>query len=416
MGRRVIWIVLDSAGAGEMPDAEKYGDNGADTFGHILKTYPDADFHNMARLGLFDLEGTSFRIDKENTADINSKSTKEFGLDSKETCEIIGCYGKAKEMSNGKDTTTGHWEMIGLYTKIPFPTYPDGFPKEIIDEFVEKTGCGGVYGNKVASGTVIIEEYGDDHMKTGYPIVYTSADSVFQIAASEEKVGLEKLYEMCETAREILQGKHNVGRVIARPFVKTEGGYERTTNRRDYALPPDRDNVLVHLEENNIKTYAVGKIGDIFNNVGIYEGVHTNGNTDGMNKTLEYMDKVDEGLIFTNLVDFDMKYGHRRDVLGYKNALEEFDTWLGDKLIPSMKEDDIVIINADHGCDPTFKGTDHTREYIPVLIYGKNLKKGTNLGVINSFADIGKTVEEYLLENVIEDTASIGESFLDKII
>ena len=396
MGKRVIWIVLDSAGAGELPDADKYGDAGADTFGHILKTYPDAKFDNMARLGIFDLDETSFK-----------KSIDE---------DIIGCYGKAKEMSNGKDTTTGHWEMIGLYTKIPFPTYPDGFPKEIIDEFIEKTNCGGVYGNKVASGTVIIKEYGDEHMETGYPIVYTSADSVFQIAASEEKVGLEKLYFMCETARKILQGKHNVGRVIARPFIKTENGYERTTNRHDYALNPDNDNVLVHLKDNNVNTYAVGKIGDIFNNVGISEGVHTNGNTDGMNKTIEYMDKVDEGLIFTNLVDFDMKYGHRRDTEGYKKALEEFDSWLGEKLMPKLSDEDIVIINADHGCDPTYKGTDHTREYIPVLIYGKAIKQGVNLGVINSFADIGKTIEEYLLGNVVDNSDSIGESFLKKII
>ena len=395
MGRRVIWIVLDSAGAGEMPDADKYGDRGADTFGHILKTYPDSNFHNMAKLGLYDIDGTSFKAD------------------SKEG--IIGCYGKAKEMSNGKDTTTGHWEMIGLYTKIPFPTYPNGFPKEIIDEFIEKTNCGGIYGNKTASGVPIIQEYGDEHMKTGYTIVYTSADSVFQIAASEEKVGLENLYAMCETAREILQGEHNVGRVIARPFVTGKDGYERTSNRRDYALEPDRDNVLVHLQEHNIKTCGVGKIGDIFDNVGIDEGVHTNGNTDGMNKTIEYMNEISEGLIFTNLVDFDMKYGHRRDALGYKNALEEFDVWLGEKLIPNLTEDDIVIINADHGCDPTFKGTDHTREYIPVLIYGKKLKQGDNLGIINSFADIGKTVEEYLIGEVVSDTKSIGESFLDRI-
>ncbi|MBQ8912416.1 MAG: phosphopentomutase [Lachnospiraceae bacterium] len=406
MGRRVIWIVLDSAGAGEMPDADKYGDAGADTFGHILKTFPDARFDNMSKLGLFNIDGTSF----------NKSITDAANYDSDPESKIAGCYGKASEMSNGKDTTTGHWEMIGLYTKIAFPTYPDGFPKEIIDEFIEKTGCGGVYGNKVASGTVIIQEYGDEHMKTGYPIVYTSADSVFQIAASEEKVGLERLYEMCETARAILQGRYNVGRVIARPFITTETGYERTTNRRDYALPPDRDNVLVHLEEKNIRTYGVGKIGDIFDNVGISEGIHTNGNTDGMNKTMEYMEKVDEGLIFTNLVDFDMKYGHRRDVTGYKNALEEFDAWLGEKLIPAMTDDDIVIINADHGCDPTFKGTDHTREYIPVLIYGRKLKQGTNLGIINSFADIGKTIEEYLIGNVTTDTHSIGESFLGRII
>ena len=377
-----------------------YGDAGADTFGHILEKYPDAKFDNMARLGLYDIDGTSFR--------------------GKESADIIGCYGKAGEVSNGKDTTTGHWEMIGIYTKIPFPTYPDGFPKEIIDEFIERTGCGGIYGNKVASGTVIIGEYGDEHMQTGYPIIYTSADSVFQIAASEEKVGLDGLYRMCEIAREILQGQHNVGRVIARPFIKTDAGYERTTNRRDYALKPTRDNVLSYLEESGIKTYAVGKIGDIFNNVGIYEGVHTNGNPDGMSKTMEYLNKVDEGLIFTNLVDFDMKYGHRRDVLGYKDALEEFDAWLGGTLMPNMTEDDIVIINADHGCDPTYKGTDHTREYIPVLIYGKGIKQGQNLHIIDSFADIGATVYSYLAGRDMSEAnvgkSAIGKSFLDKIV
>lgn len=393
MGKRVIWIVLDSAGVGCLPDADKYGDANADTFGHILKEYPDAKFDNMAKLGLFNIEGTSFY---------------------KPASDVVGCYMKSKEMSNGKDTTTGHWEMIGIYTKEPFPTFPDGFPKEIIDEFVEKTGCGGVYGNKVASGTVIIEEYGKEHMQTGYPIVYTSADSVFQIAASEEKVGLEKLYAMCETARSMLTGSNGVGRVIARPFVTKGDGFERTSNRHDYALDPDEDNYLSHLKDNDVYTIGVGKIGDIFNNVGICEGVHTSGNKDGMNKTMDYIKVVDSGLIFTNLVDFDMKYGHRRDVLGYKNALEEFDEWLG-KLLGELSEDDILIINADHGCDPTYKGTDHTREYIPILVYGEKLKKGKNLGVKESFADIGKTIEEYLLGANVK-TNAIGTSFLNQLI
>jgi phosphopentomutase len=317
--------------------------------------------------------------------------------------------------------------MIGIYTKNPFPTYPDGFPKKLIGEFIEKTGCGSVYGNKVASGVPIIAEYGEEHMKTGFPIVYTSADSVFQIAASEEKTGLDNLYRMCTIARGILKGEHAVGRVIARPFVRIadedapEPHFERTSNRRDFALKPDHDNVLSHIKEAGLKVAAVGKISDIFAGTGITDEVHTTGNADGMAKTREYMDTVDAGLIFTNLVDFDMKYGHRRDVIGYRNALVEFDSWLGETL-EVLRDDDILIINADHGCDPTYKGSDHTREYIPLLIYGKNLKSGVNLGVRNSFADIGKTVERYLIgdrkcgEGDTEGKKDdIGSDFLDLI-
>lgn len=406
MGKRVIWIVLDSVGAGELPDAEKYDDVGADTIGHILDTYPDAKLDNLRKLGLGKINDTSFVSDDG---------------------ECIGCYGKSMEMSNGKDTTTGHWEMIGIYTKKPFPTYPDGFPQEIIDEFIEKTGCGGIYGNKVASGVPIIMEYGEEHMQTGYPIIYTSADSVFQIAASEEKVGLDNLYNMCQIARDILQGEHGVGRVIARPFVRIKdtseqsvdvkpiGAFERTANRRDYALKPSEDNILSHLKNAGKTVAAVGKISDIFNNVGITQEIHTTSNADGMQKTLDYMATVDEGLIFTNLVDFDMKYGHRRDTEGYKNALEEFDVWLGN-MLPNLKEDDLLIINADHGCDPTFKGSDHTREYIPILMYGKNIKSDYNIGTLKSFADIGKTVEEYLLgDDLVTETNAIGTSILEKI-
>lgn len=395
MGKRVIWIVIDSAGIGEEPDADKYGDVGSDTFGHILEKYKDADFTNMCKLGLKAIDGTSF-------------------YDESTVGDVIGCYGRGRELSNGKDTTTGHWEMIGINTENPFPTYPDGFPKEIIDEFISRTGCGDIYGNKVASGVPIIQEYGEDHMKTGYPIIYTSADSVFQIAASEEKVGLDGLYKMCQIAREMLQGKHGVGRVIARPFVRGENEFVRTSNRKDYALNPNEDNVLCHLRNAGAHVAAVGKISDIFNGVGIECEVHTKGNTDGMKKTEEYMESIESGLIFTNLVDFDMVYGHRRDVEGYKNALEEFDSWLG-KIIPKLSEDDILIINADHGCDPTFKGSDHTREYIPVLMYGKKLNKGVNLGTLSTFADIGKTVEDYLIGEV-KDTTAVGSSFLNKII
>lgn len=402
MSRRVIWIVLDSVGAGALPDADKFNDVGSDTLGHIIEEYPDIEIPNMRRLGLFNINDTSFKENSE---------VDKIGCDE----NIIGCYGKAAEKSNGKDTTTGHWEMIGIYTKKPFPTYPNGFPQAIIDEFIEKTGCGSIYGNMVASGVPIIAEYGEEHMKTGYPIIYTSADSVFQIAASEEKVGLENLYNMCKIARYILHGEHGVGRVIARPFVRNENGFERTSNRRDYALNPNADNVLVHLREKDIHVAAVGKISDIYNGVGIESEMHTSSNADGMSKTEEYMSLVKSGLIFTNLVDFDMKYGHRRDAYGYKNALEEFDAWLG-RIMKELSDEDIIIINADHGCDPKYRGTDHTREYIPVLLYGKKIKKNVNLGILDSFADIGMTVEEYLTGEKNKDTKAIGESFYGRVI
>ncbi|MDD6401928.1 MAG: phosphopentomutase [Lachnospiraceae bacterium] len=393
MGRRVIWIVLDSVGIGMLPDADKYDDVGADTLGHIIEKYPNINIPNMRYLGLDNISSISFQRPRE---------------------EKLGCFGKAMEMSCGKDTTTGHYEMIGIHTRIPFPTFKDGFPKEIINEFLAKTGCKGVLGNKVASGIPIIYEYGDEHMKTGYPIVYTSADSVFQIAASEETFGLDRLYEVCQIARDMLKGEWGVGRVIARPFIKKGDEFERTSNRRDYALSPDEDNVLVHLRKNNITVAGVGKISDIFNGVGVEKSVHTTSNADGMQKTIDYMDTVSEGLIFTNLVDFDMKYGHRRDVEKYMFGLEEFDKWLGN-LIPMLKDDDLLIINADHGCDPTYKGSDHTREYIPILIYGNNIKRNVDLGILDTFADIGKTVEEYLLGKELKNSKSIGNSFLNKL-
>lgn len=395
MAKRVIWIVLDSAGIGALPDASRFGDSGSDTFGHIISHYPNSAFPNMTKLGLRAISGTSFY----------KEQTKE---------AVIGCYGKAKELSDGKDTTTGHWEMIGIHTAHAFPTYPNGFPKDILDEFIKQTGCKGIYGNKVASGIPIIAEYGEAHMKTGYPIVYTSADSVFQIAASEEKVGLENLYKMCEIARNILVGEHGVGRVIARPFVRKGDGFERTSNRRDYALDPSAHNVLMHLKERDVRVMAVGKIDDIFHGSGIEKSVHTTGNTDGMQKTLDFMKTESSGLIFTNLVDFDMKYGHRRDVEGYQHALEEFDAWLK-TLFDRMTDDDLLVINADHGCDPTFFGTDHTREYIPILMYGKKIKKGVDIGIKSTFADIGKTVEEYLLGHAVDDPETIGTSFLHAI-
>lgn len=399
MGRRVFWIVLDSVGAGELPDASKFGDAGADTIGHIIEACPDVKLPNMCRLGLHKISGTSF-------VDYNS-----------ETKEVIGCYGKSKELSNGKDTTTGHWEMIGIHTANPFPTFPNGFPQDIIDEFIQKTGCGAIYGNKVASGIPIIEEYIDEHLKTGYPIVYTSADSVFQIAASEETVGLDRLYEMCQIARDMLQGERGVGRVIARPFVGTENSFERTSNRRDFALEPSHDNILCKLQEKGVKVVSIGKISDIFHHVGISESIHTDNNEDGMAKLTHQIMTLDKGLCFTNLVDFDMKYGHRRDLSGYKNGLEAFDRWLGENLL-LLQDDDLVVINADHGCDPTYKGSDHTREYVPILIYGKKIAKAVNLGVRDTFADIGATIREYLTGEKQRNEQTdkiIGRSFLDKL-
>ena len=397
MAKRVIWMVLDSVGCGEAPDADRFGDAGSDTIGHILKALPDTELPALKKMGLFCIDGTSFRDGQ--------------------TDGVTGCYGKARERSVGKDTTTGHWEMIGIHTATPFPTYPEGFPDEVMEAFVRETGCGGYYCNRPASGVAVINEYGDEHMKTGFPIVYTSADSVFQIAASEEKVGLDKLYEWCETARRILVGKHGVGRVIARPFVTASEGenrYVRTANRHDFALLPQDDNVLMHLKEKGVHVAAVGKIVDIFKGSGISTSVHTGSNDDGMEKTLEYMKEYDSGLIFTNLVDFDMIYGHRRDVKGYRDGLVAYDKWLGN-VLDGLGEEDIIVMNADHGCDPTFKGTDHTREFIPVLIYGKRLKKGVNLSVRGTFADIGKTVEEYLTGEV-KPGNTIGESFLSEIL
>ncbi len=390
MINRVIWVILDSVGMGELPDANIFGDEGSNTLGHIFEKHPDIHIPNMASLGIGNIDGMTI-IDKVSNP--------------------IGIYGKCAELSMGKDTTTGHWEMIGIHTPNPFPTYPNGFPSEIIDEFIKLTGCKGILGNKVASGTEIIAELGSEHMKTGYPIIYTSADSVFQIAASEDIVGVNTLYDMCKIARRILSDAHGVGRVIARPFKLKDGEYVRTSNRRDFSLNPPENNLLSSLKNNGYTVAAVGKIEDIFNGVGITDAVHTKDNMDGVDKTLQYMNSVDKGLIFTNLVEFDMKWGHRRDVEGYAMGLEDFDNRLIE-IIDRMKTSDLLIINADHGCDPAFKGTDHTREYIPLLIYGKSIKQNVDLGTRNSFADIGQTIADIFKV----DKLSIGESYIDKIL
>ena len=385
---RVIWMVIDSVGIGALPDSQKFGDVNVDTLGNIVRACKGIKIPNMIKLGLANIEG----------------------VDSLENIESpIGCYGRCSEVSKGKDTTTGHWEMTGVLVETPFKTFENGFPKDIIEEF-ERRSNRKVIGNKPASGTAILDELGEQHINTGEVIVYTSADSVFQIAAHEEIVSLDELYKMCEIAREIMMGDNAVARIIARPFIGKPGAFERTSNRRDYSLSPFEDTVLDNIKNSNLDVIGVGKIEDIFNQQGITEAIHTHDNMDGVNQTINYMKKETKGLIFTNLVDFDSKYGHRRDVEGYKNALEEFDARIPE-ILENMNDDDVLIINSDHGNDPTYKGTDHTREYIPVLVYGKNLKSGLNLGTRNSFADIGATVADIL--NV--EMPKHGQSFKNEI-
>ncbi|MEG2983450.1 MAG: phosphopentomutase [Paraclostridium sp.] len=370
---RVIWMIIDSVGIGALPDSEKFGDVNVNTLGNIVKAHKDIKIPNMINLGLSNIEGI------DTLESIN---------------EPLGVFGRASEVSKGKDTTTGHWEMTGVLVETPFKTYENGFPKEIIDEFEKRTNRK-VIGNKPASGTAILDELGEQQMKTGEVIVYTSADSVFQIAAHEEIIPLDELYKMCEIAREIMMGENAVARIIARPFIGKPGSFERTSNRRDYSLSPFEDTVLDTIKKSKLDVIGVGKIEDIFNKQGITEAIHTKDNMDGVDQTINYMKKDNNGLIFTNLVDFDSKYGHRRDVNGYKNALEEFDARIPE-ILENMKDDDILIINSDHGNDPTYKGTDHTREYIPILVYGKSLVNGYDLGTRTSFADIGATVADIL--------------------
>ncbi|NFL01856.1 phosphopentomutase [Clostridium botulinum] len=386
---RVIWVVLDSVGMGALPDAEKYGDIGANTIGNISKAIGGLNVPNMEKLGLGNIDEIK-------------------GLKSVES--PIGCYSRFKEMSNGKDTTTGHWEMVGIYSEQAFPTYPNGFPSELIEEFEKLTGRK-VIGNKPASGTAIIEELGEEHVNTGSLIVYTSADSVFQIAAHEEIVPLDELYKICEIARNLLTGEHAVARVIARPFEGKVGSFTRTSNRRDFSLVPPYDTVLDNLKKNDLNVMAVGKIEDIFSGKGVTEAVHTKDNMDGVDKTLEYMKEDKKGLIFTNLVDFDMKWGHRNNVEAYGKGLEQFDERLAE-IINGMKDTDVLFITADHGCDPTMPGTDHSRKHVPFLAYGKALKSNVNLGTRTTFADMGQTVADIFGIEPIR----YGESFLKEIV
>ena len=369
--KRVFLIVLDSFGIGEMPDAAMYGDKGTNTLASVAKS-PYFKMENMKKLGLFNIDGVA--------------------CEEKET-SILATIARMTEKSKGKDTTIGHWEIAGICSEKPLPTYPEGFPKEVLDEFSHRTGRG-VLCNAPYSGTEVIKVYGKEHMDTGKLIVYTSADSVFQIAAHEEIVPVETLYEYCEIAREILQGEHGVGRVIARPFIGQEGNFTRTSKRHDYSLMPPKTTMLDVLKENEKAVIAVGKIKDIFAGCGITEFVYTKGNEEGIEKTLEYLDKDFEGLCFINLVDYDMLYGHRNDVDGYAKALTYFDEKLPE-IMAKLRDEDILMITADHGCDPGYTvSTDHSREYTSFIMYGKNIEP-KNLGTRETFADIAATVLDY---------------------
>lgn len=370
MAKRVFLIVLDSVGAGAAPDADRFGDSGCDTLGTCVRS-GKLQVPTLAELGLYQIEGTSFQKQKE---------------------ETIGCYMKLQEQSAGKDTTVGHWEIAGVISPKPLPVYPEGFPEEVIRKFEKETGRG-VLCNRPYSGTEVIRDYGREHLKTGKLIVYTSADSVFQIAAHEEKVPLEELYADCRIARKIMTGEHGVGRVIARPFVGEYPDFTRTVNRHDFSVEPPKETLLDALKKAGKSVIGVGKIHDIFAGRGITETFPNKGNIRNMEQTLELMDKEFEGLCFVNLVDFDMVYGHRNDIDGYVNALNEVDPKIR-QLMGKMRREDVLILTADHGCDPGFPGTDHTREYVPCLCFGEHLKKGCGLGIRHSYADIAATIAD----------------------
>ena len=385
MSKRVFLIVLDSMGIGEMPDANEWNDEGSNTLASI-RNHPAFNCPNLEKLGLFAIDGVGGN-----------------------NAEPMGAYARMFEASKGKDTTIGHWEIAGVYSPKAFPTYPNGFPKEVVSEFTKRTGKE-IICNMPYSGTDVIRDFGEEHLKTGKLIVYTSADSVFQIAAHEDIVPVETLYEYCHIAREILQGEHAVGRVIARPFVG-EHPFKRSPKRHDYSLLPPEKTMPSVLKANGFDTISVGKIFDIFAGQGFTESNPTVSNSDGMDKTISIMDRDFSGLCFVNLVDFDMVYGHRNDIEGYAKAMTEFDIRLGE-VIAKLRDDDLLIITADHGCDPKTPSTDHSREYTPMLAFGKNIKS-VNLGVRQSFADIGKAALEWLGVN---DNDLFGEGFLKEII
>lgn len=388
MYKRIIILVMDSVGIGHAPDAAKFNDEGSNTLGHIESTEGLIHCPTLRSLGL------------ANIADIKTDETP-----------IMGAYGKMEEVSTGKDTTSGHWEMMGHPVTVPFPTFYDGFPKELMDTFTKETGYG-YLGNEVASGTEIIERLGVEHIKTGKPIVYTSADSVFQIAAHEDVIPLEDLYRMCEITRnKVCVGDYYVGRIIARPFIGKPGHFVRTSNRHDYSRMPEHRMVQQELQAAQIPTVAVGKIGDIYAHVGWDESYPTKSNAHGMN-VVPYLlgSSFERGLMMVNLVEFDSLYGHRRNVEGYKRAIEDFDYQLSG-LLPLLKDDDLLIITADHGNDPTWHGTDHTREHVPLLAYSPSMKEAIDLGLRHSFGDIGQTV----LANFGLSPYAVGTSFLKDI-
>jgi phosphopentomutase len=381
---RVTWIVLDSVGIGAMPDAAAYGDVGSDTLGNIDRRRA-LHLPNLAKLGLGNLKPLP------SVAPVERPSA---------------AFGRCALASPGKDTTTGHWEMVGIHLAKPFPLYPRGFPPEIMDEFERRIGRG-TLGNYAASGTEIIQALGQEHMRTGKPIVYTSADSVFQVAAHEEVIPLWELYKICETAREILRGPFEVGRVIARPFIGKPDAFTRTPNRHDYAVPPPPGMLLDQLDAKQVRVFSVGKIFDVFLGHGIQDSEKTKDNADGMAKTLEALGELDGGLIFTNLVDFDQLYGHRNDVEGYATALEQFDAWLP-SLYGKLTGDDLLILTADHGCDPTTPSTDHSREYVPLIAYRPRKQEGLDLGLRSTLSDIGQTVAENFGTKISEGTSFLG--------
>ncbi|WP_071395651.1 phosphopentomutase [Bacillus tuaregi] len=388
--KRIFLIVMDSVGIGEAPDAVQFGDKGSHTLGHIAEKMNGLNMPNLEKLGLGSIE--------------EIKGVKKVEAP-------LACYTKMKEASRGKDTMTGHWEIMGLHIETPFRVFPDGFPAELIAELEEKTGRK-IIGNKPASGTEILVELGEEHMKTGALIVYTSADSVLQIAAHEEIVPLEELYQICKIARELtLDEKYMVGRIIARPFVGKPGEFKRTANRHDYALKPFGRTVMNELKDADLDVIAIGKINDIYDGEGVTKHFRTVSNMDGMDKLLDSFQIDFTGLSFVNLVDFDALYGHRRDPIGYGKALEEFDLRLPE-VFGHMREDDLLIITADHGNDPTHPGTDHTREYVPLLVYNKNMTAGKELPLRNTFADIGASIAE----NFAVQMPSFGSSFLQDLI
>ena len=368
---RAITIVCDSLGVGELPDAAEFGDQGSNTLGHVLESQTP-HLPNLAKLGLLHT--------------LPSPATDQ---------APVSAFGRMNEVSAGKDTTTGHWEMMGLIVEDPFRTYPNGFPDDVIREYERRIGRG-TLGNKPASGTVILDELGEEHMETGKPIVYTSADSVFQVAAHEDVIPIEELWRICAVARELMRGEHNIGRIIARPFVGTgKGHFKRTANRKDFSVKPTGETVVERAHKAGKHVIGLGKIADIFDRVGIGTEIRTESNSDGMQKTIDLIRESDADFIFTNLVDFDSKYGHRNDPIGYAKALESFDGELA-ALLDSLQENDLVFITADHGCDPTDVSTDHTREYVPLVIAGPRIKGARPLGTRRTFADLGATIAEFL--------------------